>query len=188
MEATQILIEEHVVIGRVLTSLEVATRRLEGGKTIRPGFFIEAADFLKGFADGCHHKKEENVLFVALMAHGLPRQGGPVQVMLAEHEQGRRTVAQMREAAQLWDGGDQSARAEVISAATNYVTLLRNHIYKENNILFPMADQVIPASEQDQIVQDFEYVEHEETGEGVHEKYLAMPEMLEKELEDVYSI
>ena len=188
MEATQILMEEHVVIGRVLTSLEVATQRLEEGKTIRPGFFIEAADFLKGFADGCHHRKEENVSFVALIIHGLPKQGGPVQVMLAEHEQGRRTVAQMREAAQLWDGGDQSAREEVISAATSYVALLRNHISKENNILFPMADQVIPASEQDRIVQDFERVEHEETGQGVHEKYLAMAELLEKELEDVHSI
>jgi hemerythrin-like domain-containing protein len=184
MKATEILMEEHVVIERVLTALETALQRLEGGKTIRPGFFIESADFFKGFADGCHHKKEEDVLFPALTAHGLPKQGGPVQVMLTEHVQGRRFVAQMREAAQRWEAGEQPARQHVVSAATKYVELLRNHIFKENNVLFPMADQIVPPAEQHQITQDFERVEHEETGEGIHEKYLALTEKLENELED----
>jgi hemerythrin-like domain-containing protein len=188
MKATEILMEEHVVIERVLTALQTAVHRLGEGKTIRPGFFIESADFFKGFADGCHHKKEEDVLFPALMTHGLPKQGGPVQVMLTEHEQGRRFVAQMREAAQRWEAGDQPARAEVASAATKYVELLRNHIFKENNVLFPMADSVVPPAEQHQITQDFERVEHEETGEGIHEKYLTLAEKLEKELEDGHSL
>jgi hemerythrin-like domain-containing protein len=51
-----------------------------------------------------------------------------------------------------------------------------------------MADSVVPPAEQHQITQDFERVEHEETGEGIHEKYLTLAEKLEKELEDGHSL
>lgn len=67
-------------------------------------------------------------------------------------------------------------------SARGYIDLLRQHIFKEDNILFPMANRVIPAEQHEQVWQDFEHVEHEETGEGVHEKYLALAEALEKEV------
>ena len=89
---------------------------------------------------------------------------------------------QMREGALRWEAGDFSGRQQVITAARDYVALLRNHIFKENNVLFPLADKVVPPPEQDKITQDFERVEHEETGEGVHEKYLALAGKLEREL------
>jgi hemerythrin-like domain-containing protein len=182
MEATEILMEEHRVIERVLTSLDTAIGRLARGESVRPGFFLDAADFIKGFADGCHHLKEEGVLFEAMVDAGMPRQTGPVAVMLTEHEQGRAYTRGMRAAAQKLEGGDQSARAQVAENALGYVTLLRQHIGKEDHVLFPMADQVIPRSKQAQVVEDFEHVEHEETGEGVHEKYLALAEALEREV------
>lgn len=182
MKATDILMEEHTVIERVLTTLDTAASQLEQGRALRPGFFIDAADFIKGFADGCHHKKEEGVLFTAMVANGMPSQGGPISVMLAEHEQGRIYTRAMREAAQKLAAGDASARGDIIRNARGYVGLLRQHIAKENGILFPMAGRVIPASEQDKVTEDFEHIEHEETGEGVHEKYLALAEALEAEV------
>jgi hemerythrin-like domain-containing protein/NAD-dependent dihydropyrimidine dehydrogenase PreA subunit len=182
MQATKILMEEHRVIERVLTSLDTAANRLDRGEAVRPGFFLDAADFVKGFADGCHHKKEEGVLFEAMVDSGLPRQAGPIAVMLAEHEQGRAYTRNMRGAAQKLEAGDQAARAQVVENARGYVTLLRQHIGKEDQVLFPMADHVIPLSKQDQVAEDFERVEHEETGEGVHEKYLALAGALEREV------
>jgi hemerythrin-like domain-containing protein len=181
MKATEILMEEHQVILRVIAALEKAAGRVEGGQ-IRPGFFLDAADFIKNFADGCHHKKEEGVLFVAMLAHGVPERGGPIGVMMAEHEQGRAFTRGMREAAKKWETGDDSACEDVTFNARGYITLLRQHIYKEDNILFPMADRVIPLVEQNKVAEDFERVEHEETGAGVHEKYLALAEKLEKEV------
>ncbi len=89
MQATDILMQEHEVILRVIATLEVEADRLAEGQEVRPGFFLDAADFIKGFADGCHHKKEEGVLFEAMAAAGLPKQTGPIAVMLTEHEQGR---------------------------------------------------------------------------------------------------
>lgn len=181
MQATQILIEEHDVIQRVLTALETAANRVSRGEEIQPAFFMNAALFIKDFADGCHHHKEEGVLFVAMTESGLPTQGGPVGVMLVEHEQGRAFTRGMREAAEKWEAGDQSARTTVVENALGYVALLRQHIHKENMILFPMADRIIPTARQARVNSDFEQIEHEETDTGVHTKFLALAEELEKE-------
>ena len=182
MKAIEILVEEHQVITRVLDALESAADSTRKGQDVPAGFYIDAADFIKGFADGCHHVKEENVLFKAMTDNGLPTQGGPVGLMLAEHEQGRRYTAAMRQAAERWQAGDETGRPLATQAALGYVSLLRQHIAKENGILFPMADRVIPLEQQDQVNVDFDHVEHEETGEGVHEKYLALAESLEAQV------
>jgi hemerythrin-like domain-containing protein len=169
MKATETLMEEHRVIERVLGALEIGVQRLEA-KQLRPGFFVDAAEFIKGFADGCHHKKEEGVLFPAMLAHGVRDQGGPIGVMMAEHNQGRTFTAAMRKAAQDLEAGDESARAVITQNAQGYITLLRQHITKEDTVLFPMADRVVPAISQDKIAENFERIEHEETGAGVHEE------------------
>jgi len=181
MNATQILMSEHQVILRVINALELAARSLDEGQPVRAGFFLDAADFIKGFADGCHHHKEEGVLFVAMQNNGMPVQGGPLGVMLAEHEKGRIFTRGMRQAAELLQNGQADAAPDVVSNALHYAALLRQHIAKEDNVLFPMADRVIPADQHDQVEQGFEHVEHEETGAGVHEKYLALAEKLEQE-------
>jgi hemerythrin-like domain-containing protein len=183
MEATDILMSEHRVIERVITTLETAAHRLENGQDVRPGFFVDAADFNKGFGDGCHHKKEENVLFKALVKNGMSEKQGPVAVMLYEHTLGRQYTAGMRDAALKLQEGDASAKGKVIHNALGYAGLLRQHIQKEDNMLFPMAAKIIPEMYQAQVTEAFEQVEHEETGEGVHEKYLALAEALEKEMQ-----
>ncbi len=182
MIATDILMEEHQVIERVITALELAAERLKQGQAVRPGFFVDAADFIKGFADGCHHRKEEGVLFPAMVAAGMPQDGGPIAVMLSEHELGRAHTRAMREAAQKLAAGETRAREAVWANAQSYAELLRQHIAKENGVLFPMANRVIPAPAQGRVAEDFERVEHEETGAGVHEKYLALAEKLEQEM------
>jgi hemerythrin-like domain-containing protein len=182
MEATRILMEEHRVIERVIAALEAGADRLEAGEQVRPEFFIQVTDFIQGFADGCHHVKEEGVLFPAMQDHGVPVQVGPIGVMLHEHEQGRALTRDLRLAAEKLQGGDASASADVIRSAFGYGALLRQHILKEDNILFPMAEHAIPTAQHAQVLSEFERVEHEETGEGVHEKYLALAEALENEI------
>lgn len=181
MQATEILSSEHRVIERVIASLEAQADRLDAGHPVRPGFFVDAAGFIKGFADGCHHLKEEGVLFERMVAAGLPREVGPVAVMLSEHEQGRTFTRGMQSAAERLAAGDTAAAHEVVANARGYAALLRQHIQKEDGILFPMADQMIPVAQHASVLEGFEQVEHEETGEGVHEKFLALAEALERE-------
>ncbi len=180
MKATEVLSAEHRVIERVIAALETGAWLLSQEGNIQPDFFIEASNFIKGFADGCHHMKEEGVLFKAMVANGMPLEGSPVAAMLHEHEMGREYTRGMRQAAERLKAGDQTARPEVIDNARHYAALLRQHISKEDQILFPMADSIIPVEQHAAVWDGFEHVEHEETGEGVHEKYLALAEELEK--------
>ncbi len=183
MKATDVLSEEHRVIERVIRTLETGVQLLSQNQPIRPEFFIQATDFIKGFADGCHHVKEEGVLFKSMIDHGMPAENSPVAVMLYEHEMGRKYTRGLREAAIRFQNGDQTAKVDVIFNARQYAALLREHIGKEDQILFPMANKMIPVEQHEEIWDGFERVEHEETGEGVHEKYLALAEALEKEVE-----
>ncbi len=182
VKATDILMEEHRVIERVLAAMAKATERLEQGVKIDASFFLNVTDFIAGFADGCHHQKEEGVLFEAMTGAGIPRTEGPIAVMLAEHERARAYTRGLREAAQRLAAGDEQAVAEVIENARGYAELLRQHIEKEDRILFPLAERVIPASMQEQVVVDFARVEHEGAGEGAHEKYLALANELERQV------
>jgi hemerythrin-like domain-containing protein len=182
MRAVEILMEEHRVIERVLDALDAAAGALEAGRPVRPGFFLDAADFIAGFADGCHHHKEEGVLFEAIAASGLPASEGPVPVMLMEHEQARALTRSLREAARRLEQGDPQAGRQVIASARAYVALLHDHIAKEDEVLFPMADELLTEEEQNQLLTDFARVEQEEPLVGARDRYLALARRLDEEI------
>lgn len=179
MKAIEILMQEHRVIERVLDALETAASKTANSGAIGPSFFLDASEFIRGFADEFHHMKEENVLFETLVQRGMPRNGGPIAVMLAEHEQGRAYARGLRAAAERWAGGDDGARAEIVDHAQAYADLLRQHIAKEDNILFVMAAQILPEDVQELVLADFERVEQEHAPPGTREKYLALAAELE---------
>ena len=76
---------------------------------------------------------------------------------------------------------DAPARAQVVSNVRGYVALLRDHIAKEDEMLFPMADELFSPARQERVLEGFERVEREETGEGAHEKFHALAAKLERE-------
>ena len=123
--------------------------------------------------------KEEGVLFDALVASGMPREGGPIAVMLHEHELGRRFVRSMKAAADSWAEGDAEAKEDLVQNAQGYVELLRQHIAKEDTILFQIAAQVLRPEEQDRVLAEFTRVEAQRTIPGTREKYEALAERLE---------
>ena len=170
--------QEHRLIEQVLDCLEEAAGRLEDGEKIDPDFFIDAADFVAGFADGSHHRKEEDILFVAMTARGMPGDTGPVAVMRYEHEEGRRFTAGFRSAAEQMKTGDTGASVDVIRNAFDYVNLLREHILKEDNVLFPMADQVLADDERLQVSREFERILAEDEKSGEFARYQALVDKL----------
>jgi hemerythrin-like domain-containing protein len=171
---THILKAEHRVIEQVLDCLEMIAQKARSDGRIERDSASEVVRFLRGFADACHHGKEEDRLFPAMVSKGVPGDVGPVGVMLAEHDQGRAAVREM-DALVSVDGGDPEAFATV---ALGFVELLRDHILKEDNILFPMADSVLSEDDQSALLGEFEYVESEEIGVGVHEEYLELADRL----------
>lgn len=99
--------------------------------------------FIRLFADACHHGKEEDLLFPALQEQGLPRDSGPIAVMLDEHRLGRQFAATMADNLDAAREGDADAWNRLERAGRDYVGLIRGHILKEDNVLFGMADQLV---------------------------------------------
>lgn len=167
-KAIQDLRKEHDSILYVLQILDkmVASDTLDLDTKLR--YYGEVVYFLKIFADKCHHGKEENILFDELVSKGIHNENGPIGVMLSEHVQGREYVAQMNRAVENKDV------AQFDQAAAQYANLLRHHIYKENNALFVMADNVLSEAEQNLMFEKFESREEDVIGHGVHERLHAM--------------
>jgi len=171
MSATSILKHEHEVILLALQGAEAQANRLLRGFPEAAATIAEMADFFRNFADRCHHAKEEKLLFPRLEQRGIPNQGGPLGVMLAEHEEGRGYVRTLLAALPAAQAGDRAAARTVASNLLAYVDLLRQHIEKEDHCLFAMADQALTAEDQAELAAAFARVESEEIGAGVHERY-----------------
>ena len=178
MKPTEILSSEHRVIEVAIDCLEQISRKaLEAGKLDRESA-EQVVDFIRTFADQCHHGKEENQLFAFLAEKGMPREGGPVGQMLVEHEQGRAFVKGMADSIAAASTGDEKALSAYTQNAQGYVQLLRAHIRKEDGVLFPMADRILSDDDRKSLLAAFEKVETEHMGEGTHEKYLRLAESL----------
>jgi len=181
-EATQVLRDEHEVILRVLDGTRMLAESMEAGADVPPHILSNVIEFLKLFADRQHHGKEEDLLFPELEKKGMPRAGGPVGVMLMEHQIGRSHIAQMAEAAKAYEGGDREAGAKWADNALDYVALLRDHIAKENNILFVMAERLLAPAEQQRLAIEFDGVDKQKIGEGESERLLRLADSVLKEV------
>ena len=92
-----------------------------------------------------HLGREEEVLFPLIERH-IGREGGPVGVMLHEHALLRDKLAQVRESL------SRGHRAEAGYVMGEILSLLREHVAKEDTVLFPLARQVLDAVEREEAV------------------------------------
>ena len=178
MRATEILIKEHDSILEMLDVLGKVCDKLEAAEAVVPEHLEEILSFLQGFADRCHHGKEEDLLFPAMEASGIPREGGPVGVMLTEHVQGRELIQRMVAAVASLKNAEPNAPGQFVDAGRGYVRLLSQHIEKENNVLFRMADMRISESKQQELETQFDVVDKEKIGKERITEYLQQLEDL----------
>lgn len=177
MDPIEKLMEEHQNILAGIDILAGNAERLEKGEKVDPRFFTGAIDFIRNYADKYHHAKEEDILFKKMEQAGFPVEGGPIAVMLAEHDQGRGYVRAMENANERYIEGESSAAGEISDNAKGYVYLLRGHIEKEDKILYPMARNTLGESGIEAMRPDFDRVEKEKA--GTEEKYIALLKELE---------
>lgn len=171
MLATEVLKTEHKAIKVMLDVLEAICNQLEKGEEVDPSHLEGVLDFLKTFADKCHHGKEENVLFPALEQAGVPREGGPIGVMLHEHSNGREYIEALAQGIEDYKKGNQNAVPTIVKKAREYILLMRSHIEKEDKVLFVIADQHLSAEKQKELVTEFDRIENEKIGVGKHEEF-----------------
>lgn len=171
MTPTETLKHEHQIILMGLSAVEREMRQIQGGGPVSEERIGQMIDFIQSFADRCHHAKEEKLLFTRMQERGVPAQGGPIGVMLQEHDDGRRLVRAAAEVLPQATAGDATARTALADNLLRFGDLLRAHINKEDNILYPMADEILTTVDQADLTAAFDRVEAEEMGEGTHERY-----------------
>jgi len=177
VKAIQQLKDEHEGVKVMLSILGQVCQQWEAVGHLNKEHFEGILEFLRVFVDKCHHGKEEDLLFPALIAVGVPKED-PIAVLLHEHEMGRHYVKAMSEAYATYIAADKSTSKAIIQNAHDYVSLLRDHIEKENNVLFVMADSRLSEKRQDELFEGFEKIEEERIGVGKHEQFHGLLEKL----------
>ena len=172
--STRSLRKDHDLIEKILKSMWAAISLLNTGKTIPASILMPVIDFTKNFTDVCHHSKEENSLFPELEKKGMSRSMGPIAVMLMEHEMTRKIADRIEESSQL------------ITNMSEYVNHVTQHLWKENNRLFMMADMVLQdiVAQVDQSLHDVEQSKLNEIGKS-REDYEKLAYDLDKKISEV---
>ncbi|AGB49625.1 hypothetical protein Metho_1416 [Methanomethylovorans hollandica DSM 15978] len=174
MMGTEDLKHEHNEIGLMLDVLGKICELLDAGENIDPEHLKQLHDFMFTFVDKCHHTKEEEILFPMLKSINGAESQKLIDVLIAEHGTGRKYAHAIGEAISNHENVDLQDRAEIIKYGRNYIKLLVQHIKKENNVLFTMAEKKLSDKQNLELFEKFEVVEKEKIGMGEHEKLHAM--------------
>lgn len=161
MNSLYVLMEEHRLIERAIDALVVYARGVGRGADHPRSDLNGFVDFIRGYADAHHHGKEEDILFRAMVDCGMPTHAGPLAVMLAEHHEGRRLTQLMAELAAGEGDWEDQERSRLLKAGIGYAQLLRAHIQKEDGVLYPMAQNLLPEDAKEQVEQAFHRFEAE---------------------------
>ena len=155
--ATKNLENDHVNILRIIDVME----KMILVKSTNTEHFEKTVSLIKSYADGFHHAKEETLLFPMMVKKGYSIEQGPIAVMLHDHAEGRDYVKGMTEGISGYKKGNEAALAKIYENMQGYIILLRNHIAKENNVLFRMADNALSENDQQELLEEFAKVENE---------------------------
>jgi hemerythrin-like domain-containing protein len=176
MDAIETLMNEHRGIERVLDALVGFAEEARRKGTTEKEELSRFVSFVREFADAYHHGKEEQILFRAMTANGFPANGGPIAVMLHEHDLGRALVAALREKADQagpWTTDDLQG---IVDSAQGFSDLLHAHIHKEDAILYPMAEQRLPPEVMEEVAAAC--AEHDAARSAAGERLLQLAEIL----------
>ena len=174
MEATASLDEDHRIIKMMLPALERMARQFEAGEFVRGYDLARVLEFLREFVDGCHHWKEEQALFPALEARGVPRDTGLVSELLEEHDRGRRCMRVMTAAMAEEIGEDPGAEADFARYGREYVGLLREHMAREAKELWALAEDALTAEDAARVAEAYAEVERRTIGEDGRQRFCEM--------------
>ncbi len=150
---TNILSEEHQYILKAINAMLNECEQLEEGQELEKSFFEKTIDFIKNYADKFHHAKEEDILFEKLTNDTVQMHCNPIPQMLYEHDTGRNFVKGME------TGLKENNKSTVIENARGYAYLLNDHIDKEDNILYPMAEEALNDEQKDVILSEYKELE-----------------------------
>ena len=177
MEALDILIDEHGIIRQFLENLVLSVRKLEQGNRPPKEFFEKAVSFARDFTDKYHHFKEEYILFNRLAMKKKGKIDAEVESLKFQHERGRALIGEVAKALEGYAQEQEAQTLIILESLAAYISLLRQHIHKEDHIFFPMVERELPWDEYRGLLEVFQ-----QEGKKMGEKFL------EKSKRDLYEM
>jgi len=171
------LMIEHRLIERMIALIEKELARMEQAHSADILFLDQAVDFIRTYADRCHHGKEEDILFRELAKKPLtPEQQRIMAELVQEHVKGRTTVAALVEARNRYAQGDETALGDIREALSVLIDFYPQHIAKEDKAFFIPVMEHFTKEEKDSMLQEgFDF-----DARLIHEKYKQLVESREK--------
>jgi PAS domain S-box-containing protein len=167
---TELLMTDHETTERVFDAFD---RALAGPSAPSTAIVTDALEYFTGYVERCHNHKEEDHLFPLLEASGMPRDGGPLGIMIADHRKSEEALAALRSAAAAYTAGSQDALASLRTAFSEYSGVLKEHFWKENDILFPMGRRILDDADDARVIKGIEAVEAG-IGTDTRQRYYAL--------------
>lgn len=171
--------EEHRAIERLLRILQVAAGNMEGLR--RPELVVRAVSLIQEYAEGYHQDLEENVIFPRLEKEGVPRHGGPLEVLQAEHRLAKRYAEDMQSYFEAWKTGDETSGQNLLETVQAYALLMRAHIGKEDMVVLPMIQHAFQGERANELDHALEKASHHQNPTFDLEEYHQLLAELEGE-------
>jgi hemerythrin-like domain-containing protein len=143
MESMDQLRREHDAVYSFVEVLNLAGKTLREGRRPAREFFDEAVEFARDYVDRYHHGKEEMQAFVLLAQRQSGRLDGLIDTLRQQHERGRENIAAIAGQLAAYERGEDHATRTIADEIEAYTTMLAEHAYREDSVLFPMAKQVL---------------------------------------------
>jgi len=183
MRFTKNLRADQDTISRFLDVFGGGSLIIGTSKAARPGFFVFAHTFIREYIEDVFFKKEE-LLMKALEDSGFPSDEGTVATMRAEQQKSREASELLINAAKEWQAGDEDARAAVGWAASEFLSVFRQHMDRLKNLVFPLLEQNLSQEDEHRIAEGFNNIVFEGTMNNDSDKYIKIIETLEEELSE----
>ena len=182
MKPTEDLKYEHKAITLMLNVMSNISRNIKDKKVFYTNDVEKLVDFLVVYVDNCHRNKEESVFYPALLMSKKPFKN--IGVIINEHLIGKGYLDEILCCVENCKIGSIFSGERIADCMANYVQLIQNHIQKEENDYFPMANDALSDEAQLEISKQFKLIDDEFVGLGIHNRYDELLKSLESKYLD----
>jgi hemerythrin-like domain-containing protein len=177
MLPVDLLVQEHRIIERMVSPIKNELSRMEETKEVNQNFIDVTVDFIRTYADHCHHGKEEGILFRELSKKPLTTEHATtMRELIEEHVYGRKTTRNLADAKERFVKGNPEALKDVEKFLNDLAEFYPKHIEKEDKKFFyPVMEYFTPKEQETMLRECWEF-----DRKLIHEKYAKTVEELEK--------
>jgi hemerythrin-like domain-containing protein len=168
---------EHRLIERMIGVMRKELDRFLGERKANPEFIMTFVDFVRIYADKCHHGKEEDILFRELAKKELSREHrDTMEQLIKDHKWARQQTRDLIEATEKYKAGDESMFLIITARLKSLTEFYPLHIEKEDRHFFIPVMRYFSKEEKDSMLREgFEFDQR-----LIHDRYRQIVEQAEQ--------